>query len=176
MALTREKKEKIIAEIKDIALTASSLVISDARGLKVSEISEIRKDGNQSGIQIKVVKNSLAKLAFDGTDFNCTNEVLNGPSLFAFSFDEPGAAAKLIKSYAKNFEALEVKALSVEGKLLSADQIDVLAKLPSHIEGITILASILQAPVSKFARLLNELPGKLARTLQAVHDKKQAVA
>ena len=88
MALTREKKEKIVTEIKDIALTASSLVISDARGLKVSEISEIRKDGNQSGIQIKVVKNSLAKLAFDGTDFNCTNEVLNGPSLFAFSFDE----------------------------------------------------------------------------------------
>ena len=77
MALTREKKEKIVTEIKDIALTASSLVISDARGLKVSEISEIRKDGNQSGIQIKVVKNSLAKLAFDGTDFNCTNEVLN---------------------------------------------------------------------------------------------------
>ncbi len=69
-----------------------------------------------------------------------------------------------------------MKALSVEGKLLSADQIDVLAKLPSRIEGITMLASILQAPVSKFARLLNELPSKLARTLQAVHDKKQAVA
>ena len=69
-----------------------------------------------------------------------------------------------------------MKALSVEGKLLSADQIDVLAKLPSHIEGITMLASILQAPVSKFARLLNELPSKFARTLQAVHDKKQAAA
>jgi large subunit ribosomal protein L10 len=118
----------------------------------------------------------LAKLAFEGTDFGCTNETLQGPSLFAFSFDEPGAAAKLLKTYAKNFEALEIKALSVEGQLLGAEQIDVLAKLPGREEAITLIAAVLQAPISKFATLLNEVPSKLARVLQAVHDKKQASA
>ena len=102
--------------------------------------------------------------------------MLAGPSLFAFSFDEPGAAAKLLKTYAKNFEALEIKALSVEGQLLSAEQVDVLASLPSQEEAYALIATVLQAPISKFARLLNEVPGKLARVLQAVHDKKQASA
>ena len=117
MALTREEKERIVSEVKEVADKASSLVVSDARGLKVSELSEIRKQGTEAGIHIQIIKNSLAKLAFEGTDFGCTSETLQGPSLFAFSFDEPGAAAKLLKTYAKNFEALEIKALSVEGQL-----------------------------------------------------------
>ena len=114
MALSRIEKENIVNEVKEIASNASSLVISDARGLKVTELSEIRKDASKTGIHIQVIKNSLAKLAFAGTDFGCSDEVLTGPSLFAFSFDEPGAAAKLLKSYAKNFEALNIKALVVE--------------------------------------------------------------
>merc|ERR1712070_359923 len=125
---------------------------------------------------IQVIKNSLAKLAFEGTDFGCTDEVLNGPSLFAFSFDEPGAAAKLLKSYAKNFDDLEIKALVVEGQLLDGGQIDILAKLPSRDEAYGLIASVLQAPVSKVATLLNEVPSKLARVLAAVQDKKQASA
>ena len=176
MALTREEKERIVSEVKEVADKASSLVVSDARGLKVSELSEIRKQGTEAGIHIQIIKNSLAKLAFEGTDFGCTSETLQGPSLFAFSFDEPGAAAKLLKTYAKNFEALEIKALSVEGKLLGAEQIDVLAKLPGREEAITLIAAVLQAPISKFATLLNEVPSKLARVLQAVHDNKQASA
>ena len=94
MALSKNEKENIVKEVKEVASNASSLVISDARGLKVSELSEIRNKANQSGIHIQVIKNSLAKLAFDGTDFGCSDEVLFGPSLFAFSFEEPGAAAK----------------------------------------------------------------------------------
>ena len=176
MALTREEKERIVSEVKEVADKASSLVVSDARGLKVSELSEIRKQGTEAGIHIQIIKNSLAKLAFEGTDFGCTSETLQGPSLFAFSFDEPGAAAKLLKTYAKNFEALEIKALSVEGQLLGAEQIDVLAKLPGREEAITLIAAVLQAPISNFATLLNEVPSKLARVLQAVHDKKQASA
>jgi large subunit ribosomal protein L10 len=176
VALTREEKERIVSEVKEVADKASSLVVSDARGLKVSELSEIRKQGTEAGIHIQIIKNSLAKLAFEGTDFGCTSETLQGPSLFAFSFDEPGAAAKLLKTYAKNFEALEIKALSVEGQLLGAEQIDVLAKLPGREEAITLIAAVLQAPISKFATLLNEVPIKLARVLQAVHDKKQASA
>jgi|TARA_B100002019_G_scaffold214836_1_gene187432 large subunit ribosomal protein L10 len=176
VALSKSDKESIVKEVKEVASNASSLVISDARGLKVSELSQVRKEATQSGIHIQVIKNSLAKLAFEGTDFGCSDEVLVGPSLFAFSFEEPGAAAKLLKSYAKNFDALEIKALVVEGQLLDGSQIDVLAKLPSREEALTLLASVLQAPIGKFATLLNEVPSKLARVLTAVNDNKKASA
>jgi large subunit ribosomal protein L10 len=176
VALSKSEKESIVKEVKEVASNASSLVISDARGLKVSELSQVRKEATQSGIHIQVIKNSLAKLAFEGTDFGCSDEVLVGPSLFAFSFEEPGAAAKLLKSYAKNFDALEIKALVVEGQLLDGSQIDVLAKLPSREEALTLLASVLQAPIGKFATLLSEVPSKLARVLTAVNDNKKASA
>ena len=176
MALSKSEKEKIVQDVKEVASNASSLVISDARGLKVSELSEIRTKANQSGIHIQVIKNSLAKLAFEGTDFGCSDEVLFGPSLFAFSFEEPGAAAKLLKTYAKNYEALEIKALSVEGQLLTGDQVDILANLPSREEAYGLIANVLQATITKFATLLNEVPSKIARVLAAVRDKKQATA
>ena len=176
MALAKNEKERIVEEVKAVFADASTLVVSDARGLKVFELSEIRKEANKKGVHIQVIKNSLAKLAFKDTDFNCTEETLKGPSLFAFSFAEPGAAAKLLKTYAKNFEALEIKALAVEGQLLDGGQIDILATLPSRDEAITLIASVLQAPMGKFATLLNEVPSKLARVLAAVRDNKQASA
>ena len=176
MALAKNEKERIVEEVKAVVADASTLVISDARGLKVSELSEIRKEADEKGVHIQVIKNSLAKLAFKDTDFGCTEEALKGPSLFAFSFAEPGAAAKLLKTYAKNFEALEIKALAVEGQLLDGSQIDILATLPSREEALTLIASVLQAPIGKFATLLNEVPSKLARVLAAVRDNKQASA
>ena len=176
MALSKNEKGQIVKEVKEVASNATSLVISDARGLKVSELSQIRNEANQSGIHIQVIKNSLAKLAFEGTDFGCSDEVLIGPSLFAFSFEEPGAAAKLLKAYAKNFEDLEIKALVVEGQLLDGSQIDILAKLPSKDEAYGLIVNVLQAPVGKFATLLNEVPSKLARVLSAVRDNKEATA
>ena len=102
--------------------------------------------------------------------------MLFGPSLFAFSFEEPGAAARLLKTYAKNFDDLEIKALVVEGQLLDGGQIDILAKLPSKDEAYGLIANVLQAPVNKFATLLNEVPSKLARVLSAVRDNKEASA
>lgn len=173
VALSKSEKEKIVGEVREVASNASSLVISDARGLKVSELSEVRQKATQSGIHIQVIKNSLAKLAFEGTDFGCSDEVLVGPSLFAFSFEEPGAAAKLLKTYAKNFDNLDIKALVVEGQLLDGSQIDILASLPSKDEAYGLIANVLQAPVGKFATLLNEVPSKLARVLTAVQDKKK---
>lgn len=173
VALSKSEKEKIVGEVREVASNASSLVISDARGLKVSELSEVRQKATQSGIHIQVIKNSLAKLAFEGTDFGCSDEVLVGPSLFAFSFEEPGAAAKLLKTYAKNFDNLDIKALVVEGQLLDGSQIDILASLPSKDEAYGLIANVLQAPVGKFATLLNEVPSKLARVLTAVQDKKR---
>ena len=111
-----------------------------------------------------------------GFDDNKNKLKILNASLFAFSFEEPGAAAKLLKTYAKNFDNLEVKALVVEGQLLDGAQIDILAKLPSREEALGLVASVLQAPVGKFATLLNEVPSKLARALTAVNDKKKATA
>ena len=172
MALSKDEKVNIVRDVKEVASNASSLVISDARGLKVSELSEIRTKANESGIHIQVIKNSLAKLAFEGTDFGCSDEVLTGPSLFAFSFEEPGAAAKLLKTYAKNFDELEIKALVVEGQLLDGSQIDILAKLPSKEEAISMLLGLIQAPLNKLAGTLNEVPSQLVRTVNAVSQTK----
>ena len=110
MALAKHEKERIVDEVKQVVATASTLVVSDARGLKVSELSQIRKEANERGVHIQVIKNSLAKLAFKGSDFDCTEEILTGPSLFAFSFGEPGAAAKLLKTYAKTVSYTHLRA------------------------------------------------------------------
>ena len=103
MALSKSEKEKIVQDVKEVASNASSLVISDARGLKVSELSEIRTKANQSGIHIQVIKNSLAKLAFEGTDFGCSDEVLFGPSLFCFFFRRAGCSCKIAQDLCQKF-------------------------------------------------------------------------
>ena len=154
MALSKSEKERIVGEVKEVASNASSLVISDARGLKVTELSEVRQKATQSGIHIQIIKNSLAKLAFEGTDFGCSDEVLVGPSLFAFSFEEPGAAAKLLKTYAKNFDNLEIKALVVEGQLLDGGPIDILARLPSKDEDYGLMSHGMQDAVGKYSTLV----------------------
>ena len=150
--------------------------IADARGLNVSEANQLRSEGHKSNVKFVVVKNTLVKLAFKGTTYEGLDDYLTGPTMLGFSYDEPGAAAKLLKTYAKNFDELEIKALVVEGQLLDGGQIDILATLPSKEEAYGLIANVLQAPISKFATLLNEVPSKLARVLSAVRDKKEASA
>ena len=94
--------------------------------------------------------------------------------MFAFSQEDPGSAARLLKAYAKDWEALQVKALAIGGKLLSADDLDRVAKLPTRDEAISLLMAVMQAPITKLARTLNEVPGKLVRTVAAIRDQKQA--
>ena len=119
---------------------------------------------------------SLAKLALVGTEFECVNDSLVGPSLFGFSMEDPGAAARIFKDFAKENEAFEVKALAVSGQILGADQLDVLAKLPTRDQALSILMSVMKAPVTKLVQTMNEVPGKLVRTLAAVRDQKEAAA
>jgi len=120
------------------------------------------------------VRNTLARRAVAGTEFECVQEVLKGPSLLAFSMEDPGAAARLFKEFAKANEKFAVKALSVGGQLLGAEKIDVLATLPTREQALGQLAGLLQAPVAKFARALNEVPSQFARALAAVRDQKAA--
>jgi large subunit ribosomal protein L10 len=116
------------------------------------------------------------KRAVAGTDYECLNEVLVGPTILAFSQEDPGAAARVLKDFAKENDRFQVKALAVSGKLLPASQIDVLAKLPTYDQAISILMSVMLAPVTKLTRTINEVPSKVTRAVAAVRDQKQEAA
>ena len=158
MALNLEGKKAIVAEVNETAANALSLVIADARGGDVTDMNALRAKARAENVQLRVVRNTLAKRAFAETDYACVEEVLVGPSLFAFSMEDPGAAARLFKDFAKENEDFEVKALSVSGQLLPSEQIDTLAKLPTLEQALGMLANVTLAPVTQLVRTLNEVP------------------
>jgi large subunit ribosomal protein L10 len=174
VALKLDQKQAIVAEVNEAAGKALSAVVADYRGLTVTQLTELRAKARNSGVYVKVIRNTLAKRAVEGTEHECLQSALVGPTLVAFSQEEPGAAARLLKEYAKLFEKLEVKALSIGGVLLGADQLDRVATLPTRDEALSLLMAVLQAPITKLARTLNEVPGKLVRTLAAIRDQKEA--
>jgi large subunit ribosomal protein L10 len=176
VALALEDKKQIVAEVNETASNALSLVIADARGVNVTDMTGLRKLARESNVEIRVIRNTLAKRAFNETEFDCVNEALVGPSLFGFSMEDPGAAARIFKDFAKVNVAFEVKALSVGGKLLEAAQIDALAKLPTRDQALGMLVSVMIAPVTKLVRTFNEVPTKVTRAVAAVRDQKQEAA
>lgn len=176
MALGLEGKKAIVADVNETAASALSLVVADARGCSVSEMTELRRQAREAKVYLRVVRNTLAKRALEGTEYECARDAFRGPSLLAFSLEDPGAAARLFKDFAKANDRFEVRALAVSGKLLGAEQLDVLAKLPTRDEALSQLMSVMQAPVAKLVRTMNEVPGKLVRTLAAVRDQKEAEA
>jgi large subunit ribosomal protein L10 len=174
--LNLEDKRAIVVSVNAAASEALSAVVADYRGLSVAEMTNLRLKARETGVYLKVVRNTLAKRAVAGTDYECLTDALVGPTVLAFSQDDPGAAARLIKDFAKDHDALEVKALAIGGVAYDAKDIDILAKLPTRDEAIAQLMSVMQAPVAKFVRTLNEVPGKFVRTMAAVKDKKQQEA
>lgn len=176
MALGLDDKKAIVAEVHDTATSALSLVIADARGCSVDEMTGLRKEARENGVHLRVVRNTLAKRAVEGTEFECVSDALTGPSLFGFSMEDPGSAARLFKDFAKEHEVFEVKALSVGGRLLDAGQIDVLAKLPTREQALSTLMSVMQAPTTKLVQTMHAVPTKLVRTLVAIRDQKQEAA
>ncbi len=176
MALKLEQKQAIVAEVNEAAGKALSAVVADYRGLTVGQMTELRAKARTSGVYLKVVRNTLAKRAVEGTEYECLKTALVGPVLVAFSQQDPGAAARLLKEYSKTFVRLEVKALSIGGVLLGADQLDRVATLPTRDEALSLLMAVMQAPIAKLARTLIEVPAKLVRTVAAVRDQKEAAA
>ena len=176
MPLNLEDKRAIVVSVNAAAAEALSAVVADYRGLSVAEMTNLRLKARETGVYLKVVRNTLAKRAVAGTEYECLTDALVGPTVLAFSQEDPGAAARLIKDFAKDHDALEVKALAIGGVAYDAKDIDILAKLPTRDEAIAQLMSVMQAPVAKFVRTLNEVPGKFVRTMAAVKDKKQQEA
>ena len=176
MAIRLEDKKAIVAEVNEAASGALSLVLADYRGVTSGDMTALRKRAREQQVYLRVVRNTLAKRAIEGTEYECVREVLVGPTLFAFSMEEPGAAARLLKEFAKEKEAFEVKALAVGGELIGAEQIDRLASLPTRDEALAMLARTINAPIVKLARTLNEIPSKVTRAVAAVRDQKQDAA
>jgi|TARA_Y200000002_G_C22608379_1_gene632683 large subunit ribosomal protein L10 len=176
VAIRLEDKQQIVSEVNQAATSALSAVLADYRGVTVEDMTALRKNARENKVYLRVVRNTLLKRAVADTDFECIQEVLVGPTILALSQEDPGAAARVLKDFAKENEEFEIKALSVGGELMDANQIDVLAKLPTMDQARSILMSVMLAPVTKLARTLNEVPSKATRAVAAVRDQKQEAA
>lgn len=176
MAIRLEDKKQIVSEVNQAATGALSAVLADYRGVTVSDLTELRKVARQNGVYLRVVRNTLLKIAVADTSFECIQEALVGPTILAFSMEDPGAAARVLKDFAKGNAKFEVKALSIGGKLLDASQIDVLASLPTYDQAVSMLMSVMLAPITKLARTFNEVPTKVTRVVAAVADQKKEAA
>jgi large subunit ribosomal protein L10 len=167
MALDFQSKQALVAEVNAVAVSASSAVAAEYRGLSVGEMTSLRANARNSGVYIKVVKNTLAKRAVEGTDFECMQGTLKGPLLLAFSREDPGSAARVVKDFAKEHDKLVTVSVSIGGQLFDASDIDRLAALPTLDEARAMLLRTLQGPLTQLVRLLGEPGAMFARTLQA---------
>jgi large subunit ribosomal protein L10 len=176
VAIRLEDKQRIVSEVNEAAGSALSAVLADYRGVTVARLTTLRKTARENGVYLRVVRNTLLRRAVKGTEFECLSEAFVGPTILAFSKEDPGAAARVLKDFAKENEVFEIKALAVGGKMLPASQIDILATLPTYDQAIATLMSVIQAPITKLARTINEVPTKVTRAVAAVRDQKQQAA
>ena len=173
MPLSFQEKQAVVAEVTDVAQIALSAVIADNVGLSVSDVTALRKQAREQGVYLKVAKNTLVKRAIKGTSFECIESCLKGPTVVAFSKDDPGAAARLLKDFVKANEKLVVKGLCVSGQLLDASKLKDVASLPTYDQAVSMLMSVMIAPITQFVRTTIEPTAKLVRTLAAVAEAKK---
>jgi large subunit ribosomal protein L10 len=173
VTLKLEDKKAIVAQVNEVAMNAQAVVAAEYRGLTVAQMTKLRTNARNQDIYVKVVPNNLARRAFEGTSFACMQDALVGPLLLAFSKHEPGAAARLVRDFAKENEQLVVKSLAFDGQLYGASDLNRFANLPTRNEAISLLMSVLKAPVTKFVRTMVEPHAKFVRTVKAVGDKQQ---
>lgn len=171
MALNIEAKKTLVAEVNSVASDAQSAVAAEYRGLTVAEMTELRSEARNSGVYLKVVKNTLARRAVEGTEFECMQNSLSGPVLLAFSREDPGSAARVIKGFSKEHDKLIAVSVSIGGELYGAGDLDRLALLPTLDEARAQLLSVFQSPLSQLLRTLDEPSVMLARVLQGRGDQ-----
>ena len=174
MALNLDQKKAVVAEVAEVAANAHSAIAAEYIGLTVEDMTTLRVKARESDVYLRVVKNTLARRAFEGTDFECMSDGMVGPMVLAFSQEDPGSAARVISDFAKENDKLVAKLVSIGGELLEAGDIKRLASMPTKDQAISMLMSVMNAPVEKLARTLKEVPSKLVRTVAAVRDAKDA--
>jgi len=160
MALNLSQKQEVVAELAEIAGKAHSLIAAEYAGTTVSQMTAMRKQARETGVFLKVVKNTLAARAVEGTEYECAKDALVGPLLYAFSLEEPGAAGRLIKDFAKTNDKLQAKVVAIGGELFPAGHVDVLASLPTRDQALAMLARVLAEPVTMFARAVKAVADK----------------
>lgn len=165
MALNLSQKHEVVAEVSAVAAKAHSLVAAEYAGVTVSQMTAMRKKARETGVYLKVVKNTLAARAVAGTEFECTQDQLTGPLLYAFSTEEPGSAGRLIKEFAKGNDKLKAKVVSVGGKAYPGAHLEVLASLPTRDQALSMFLSTLVEPATR-----------VARALKAIAEKQEAAA
>src|SRR5262252_6426712 len=174
MALNLEDKKALVAEVAEVAQKAVSVVAAEYRGLSVSQMTELRGKARKSGVYMRVVKNTLARKALAGTSFESLGPKLKGPLVLAFSKDDPGAAARVVKDFAKGNEKLVATLVSLGGQVLPAGELEKVASLPTREQALSMLLGVMKAPIQKLVGTLAAPGNKLVRTVAAVRDQKQA--
>jgi large subunit ribosomal protein L10 len=172
MALNLEQKKAMVQEVAAVAQGAHAAVAAEYRGLSAGAMDSLRVAARQQGVYLRVVKNTLARRAVEGTSFECMKDAFVGPLLLAFSQEDPGSAARVVKDFAKDHKSLVVKIVSIGGRVLPASDLDRLASMPTREQALSILMATMRAPVQKLVTTLNEVPSKLVRTVAAVKDAK----
>jgi large subunit ribosomal protein L10 len=176
MALTLDDKKALVAEVHAVARSAVSVVGAEYRGLTVTQVTALRARARKQGVYMRVVKNTLARKAVAGTPYECIAEKLKGPLILAFAKDDPGAAARVVKDFAKGNDKLVPTLVSLGGQVLPGSALDKVASLPTRDQAIAMLMGALKAPIDKFVRTLAAPHTKLVRTVAAVKDQKAAAA
>ena len=174
MPLNLEDKKALVQEVSAIAAKAQSVVAAEYRGITVSQMTELRAKARGQGVYMRVVKNTLARKALAGTTFEPIGPKLKGPLVLAFSKDDPGAAARVVKDFAKTNDKLVPTLVSIGGQVLSSKELEKVSSLPTREQALAQLMGLLKAPIQKLVRTLAEPQAKLVRTIAAVRDQKQA--
>src|ERR1700728_919045 len=174
MALNLEDKKALVAEVAEVAAHAQSVVAAEYRGLTVGQMTELRAKARKSGVYMRVVKNTLARKALAGTSFESVGPKLKGPLVLAFSKDDPGAAARVVKDFAKANDKLVATLVSLGGQVMTGAELEKVARLPTREQALWMLMGVLKAPMAKLVGTLAAPGSKLARMLAAVRDQKQA--
>jgi large subunit ribosomal protein L10 len=176
MPLNLEGKKALVEEVSAVAAKALSVVAAEYRGLTVTQMTELRSKARASGVYMRVVKNTLARKALVGTAFEPVGPKLKGPLVLAFSKDDPGAAARVVKAFAKDHEKLVATLVSLGGEVFPGKDLEKVASLPTRAQALSQLLGVLKAPIQKFVSTLAAPNQKLVRTIAAVRDAKQATA
>ena len=174
MALNLTQKKEVVAELAEVAGSAHSLVVSEYAGLTVEQLTQMRKKARQDGVFLKVAKNTLVSRAVEGTDYAVVADELTGPLLYAFSTEDPGAAGRLIKEFAKSNDKLKPRLVSIGGQKYPGTHVDVLASLPTREEALSMLLSVMVQPATQLVRLLSEPASQIARVINAAGQTKAA--
>lgn len=174
MTFNLDQKKAVVEEVAEVARRSNAIIAAQYAGLTVTQMTALRASAKKAGVHMRVVRNTLARRAVVGTQFECLSPKLTGPLVLAFAQEEPGAAARAIAEFAKTNQKLVVHAIAFGGKLLEPQALEALARMPTREEALSLLLAVMKAPVGQLVRTIAEPHARLVRTVGAIRDSKQA--